>query len=61
MSAFEDWWKSKGGGTGEDFVLQSRAWDAAIKLAEEKFTSTNMPSAKCQCGVEAVYHYCRIC
>jgi hypothetical protein len=37
------------------------AWEAATDALEDNFKSHNKPSAKCQCGAEAVYHYCRIC
>ena len=41
MSAFEDWWKSNGGGTGQQFVDMQKGWNAAIKYMEAQNTTTN--------------------
>ena len=46
MSAFEDWWKGNGGGTGQQFVDMQKGWDAAIKFKEAQPQADNTGSPK---------------
>ena len=56
---FMEWYRKEWGFDPEPLSI----WGAAIKFAEEKFTSTNKQSTpctwKCACGQEVVGDYCK--
>jgi len=65
---FDEWWAKQvdNGGTWTTLerLAAKDAWEAATKLVEEKFTSTNKQSAPCiSCNTVTtnIVHLCKSC